>query len=89
MKNQTRIERKRRTVGKRLQPRGELSQLGAIFLCDLYDTLDEKPFRDAMADFEGLAELLVENNTPEARAIKTMVQAENELNRIRDKVHNF
>jgi hypothetical protein len=68
--------------------RDQLSESGAIFLRDIYDALDGKPFCDAMAEFGGLAELLVGNNAPEARAIKQMVQAEAQLNRIRDKVRN-
>jgi hypothetical protein len=80
MKSRTRIsERKRGT-------RRQLSDMGAIFLCDLYDRLDTQPFCDAISDFAGLAELLAGNNAPEACAIKRLVAAEAVLNRIRQRV---
>ena len=75
MKNQNRVCR--------------LGDLGTIFLCDCYDRLDSKPFRDAISDYAGLAELLTGNNAPEARAIKRMVAAESELNQIRAKVRRM
>ena len=78
MKNQAQIERQKAV------PR-QLSNMEAIVLCDIYDRLDKEPFCDAMSTYLGLAELLAENHAPEARAIKTMVEAEAQLNRIRGK----
>jgi hypothetical protein len=82
MKNHTQI------IEKKDRTRRGLSDLGAIVLCDIYDRLDRKPFCDAMSDFAGLAELLAGNNAPEVRAIKTMVEAEAQLNQIREKARN-
>jgi len=67
--------------------RHRLSDLGAIFLCDIYDRLEGKRFCYAMAHFAGLAELLAGNNAPELYEIKRMVASEAELNRIRKRVH--
>ena len=67
----------------------QLSDLGAIFISEFYDRSEEKRFRDAISDFAGLADLLAENNAPEARAIKRMVAAEAELNQLRGKVRRM
>jgi hypothetical protein len=79
---------------RRIQPlhvNGErqLSDLEMGVLCDLYDSVEEKPFADAMSWMFGLAELLSENNAPEVRALKRMVESEAELNNIRMKVRLF
>jgi hypothetical protein len=95
MKNQTEIRRKNNSRAGDVQCGGgrkssrRLSSSELIFLSEIYDRLDEKPFRDAIAEFNALAELLSENYAPEVQAIKRMVQAESELNRIRKTVHKI
>lgn len=64
----------------------ELSPMAAIALCDIYDRLEKKPFREAVDDFSALSELFAGNNAPEVRAINKMVRAELTLNSIRAKV---
>jgi hypothetical protein len=58
-------------------------------LCELYDRFTNKRFEDGMADFAALAELLAENNAPEVRALKKMVEAETELNQVRAAARNL